>query len=50
MFLGKRDGSTWTELSGLPGEDLEVVPMAVDDELLLVIDETKLVRVGLPRP
>ena len=50
VFLGQRDGSTWTELSGLPGEDLEVVPMAVDDELLLVIDETKLVRVGLPRP
>lgn len=49
VFLGKRDGSTWTELSGLPDVDLDVVSTG-DDEVLLLVDNTKLVRVGLPRP
>lgn len=49
VFLGKRDGSSWTELDGLPDADLDVVS-ARDDELLVLADGTKLVRVELPRP
>lgn len=49
LFVGTHE-SRWIEIEGVPGSQLEVVSTTADDEVLVFVDETRLVRIGLPRP
>jgi hypothetical protein len=46
VLLGTSDASSWTELEGLTAPEMQIVAVGAN-ELLLHVDENKLVRVGL---
>jgi hypothetical protein len=48
LFLGAEGASSWAELVGVPGTELELVAVPSPDKLLLRVDGTKVVAVGLP--
>jgi hypothetical protein len=49
LFSGTRTGASWSEIAGVSGAKIEIVAIRDDGELLLHIDDRKLVRAGLPR-